>query len=45
MQMAVVSPLVSIVRLGCAIVILLTLNWRLALTALAINSPRSATIP
>jgi len=36
LQMAVVSPLVSIVRLGFAIVILLTLNWRLALTALAI---------
>ena len=36
MQMAVVSPAVSIVRLLFAIVILLTLNWRLALTALAI---------
>jgi ATP-binding cassette, subfamily B, bacterial len=36
MQMAVVSPSVSAVRLLFAIVILLTLNWRLALTALAI---------
>jgi ATP-binding cassette subfamily B protein len=36
MQMAVVSPAVSVVRLLIAIVILLTLNWRLALTALAI---------
>ena len=36
MQMAIVSPAVSIVRLLIAIVVLLTLNWRLALTALAI---------
>src|SRR5262249_51242428 len=36
MQMAVVSPAVSLVRLLFAIVILLTLNWRLALTALAV---------
>ncbi len=36
MQMAVVSPAVSAVRLLFAIVILVTLNWRLALTALAI---------
>jgi len=36
MQMAVVSPAVSVVRLLFAIVILVTLNWRLALTALAI---------
>jgi len=36
LQMAVVSPAVSVVRLLFAIVILLTLNWRLALTALAI---------
>ncbi len=36
MQMAVVSPAVSVVRLLIAIVILVTLNWRLALTALAI---------
>jgi ATP-binding cassette subfamily B protein/subfamily B ATP-binding cassette protein MsbA len=36
MQMAVVSPAVSVIRLLVAIVVLLTLNWRLALTALAI---------
>jgi ATP-binding cassette subfamily B protein len=36
MQMAVVSPAVSAVRLLIAVVILFTLNWRLALTALAI---------
>ncbi|HEX6465212.1 MAG TPA: ABC transporter ATP-binding protein, partial [Vicinamibacterales bacterium] len=36
MQMAVVSPAVSAVRLMFAIAILVTLNWRLALTALAI---------
>jgi ATP-binding cassette subfamily B protein len=36
MQMAVISPSVSVVRLGIAIGILVTLNWRLALTALAI---------
>jgi ATP-binding cassette subfamily B protein/subfamily B ATP-binding cassette protein MsbA len=36
MQMAIVSPSVSIIRLVIAIVVLLTLNWRLALTALAI---------
>src|SRR5207344_1715448 len=36
MQMAIVSPGVSIIRLLFAIVILLTINWRLALTALAI---------
>jgi ATP-binding cassette subfamily B protein len=36
MQMALVSPTVSIVRLAIALVILLTINWRLALTALAI---------
>ncbi len=36
MQMAIVSPAVSIIRLLIAIVVLLTLNWRLALTALAI---------
>jgi ATP-binding cassette subfamily B protein/subfamily B ATP-binding cassette protein MsbA len=34
--MAVVSPAVSVIRLLVAIVVLLTLNWRLALTALAI---------
>ena len=36
MQLAVVSPAVSAVRLIFAIAILVTLNWRLALTALAI---------
>jgi ATP-binding cassette subfamily B protein len=36
LQMAVVSPSVSIIRLIIAIVVLLSLNWRLALTALAI---------
>jgi len=36
LQMAVVSPSVSLVRLLIAVVVLLTLNWRLALTALAI---------
>ena len=36
LQMAVISPSVSIVRLIIAIGILVTLNWRLALTALAI---------
>jgi ATP-binding cassette subfamily B protein/subfamily B ATP-binding cassette protein MsbA len=36
LQMAVVSPSVSVVRLVIALVVLLTLNWRLALTALAI---------
>jgi ATP-binding cassette subfamily B protein/subfamily B ATP-binding cassette protein MsbA len=36
MQMAIVSPGVSIIRLLIAIVVLLTINWRLALTALAI---------
>jgi len=36
MQMAIVSPAISVVRLVIAIGILLTLNWRLALTALAV---------
>src|SRR5258708_6848808 len=36
MQMAVVSPAVSLIRLLVAVIVLLTLNWRLALTALAI---------
>lgn len=36
LQMAVVSPLISVVRLVIAAAILLSLNWRLALTALAI---------
>jgi ATP-binding cassette subfamily B protein/subfamily B ATP-binding cassette protein MsbA len=36
MQMAIVSPAVSMIRLVIALFILLALNWRLALTALAI---------
>jgi ATP-binding cassette subfamily B protein/subfamily B ATP-binding cassette protein MsbA len=36
LQMAVISPSISVIRLLIAIVILTTLNWRLALTALAI---------
>ena len=36
MQMAVVSPSISVIRLIIAVGILLSLNWRLALTALAI---------
>jgi len=36
LQMAIVSPGVSVIRLLIAIVVLLTINWRLALTALAI---------
>jgi ATP-binding cassette subfamily B protein len=36
LQMAVVSPSVSVIRLIIAVVVLLSLNWRLALTALAI---------
>jgi ATP-binding cassette subfamily B protein len=36
LQTAIVSPLLSIVRLAVAITILTTLNWRLALTALAV---------
>jgi ATP-binding cassette subfamily B protein/subfamily B ATP-binding cassette protein MsbA len=36
LQMAVVSPAISVVRLIIAIAILFTLNWRLTLTALAI---------
>ena len=36
LQMAIVSPAISVVRLLVAIVVLLLLNWRLALTALAI---------
>ena len=36
LQMAVVSPAISLVRLVIAVGILLSLNWRLALTALAI---------
>jgi ATP-binding cassette, subfamily B, bacterial len=36
LQMAVVSPSISIIRLIIAVVVLMSLNWRLALTALAI---------
>ncbi|HYC49499.1 MAG TPA: ABC transporter ATP-binding protein [Gemmatimonadaceae bacterium] len=36
LQMAVVSPSLSVIRLIIAIIVLMTLNWRLALTALAI---------
>src|SRR6185369_16654985 len=36
LQMAVVSPAISAVRLLIAIVILLSLNWRLALMAMAV---------
>jgi ATP-binding cassette subfamily B protein/subfamily B ATP-binding cassette protein MsbA len=36
LQMAVVSPAISVVRLIIAVIVLMTLNWRLALTALAI---------
>jgi len=36
LQMAIVSPAISIIRLVIAVALLLTLNWRLALTALAI---------
>jgi ATP-binding cassette subfamily B protein len=36
MQMAIVSPSVSLIRLIIAVGILMSLNWRLALTAMAI---------
>jgi len=36
MQMAIVSPFVSIIRLIIVVVVLMALNWRLALMALAI---------
>jgi ATP-binding cassette, subfamily B, bacterial len=36
LQMAIMSPAVSVIRLVVAIALLLTLNWRLALMALAI---------
>ena len=36
LQMAVVSPAISLLRLTIAVTVLLVLNWRLALTALAI---------
>ena len=39
LQMAIVSPALSVIRLVIAVGVLLTLNWRLALTALA-DHPR-----
>ena len=36
LQMAIVSPAVSVIRLLIAVAVLVSLNWRLALTALAI---------
>ena len=36
LQMALVSPTVSVIRLIIAVTVLMALNWRLALTALAI---------
>jgi ATP-binding cassette, subfamily B, bacterial len=36
LQMAVISPAISLIRLIIAVAVLLSLNWRLALTALAI---------
>jgi ATP-binding cassette subfamily B protein/subfamily B ATP-binding cassette protein MsbA len=36
LQMAVMSPAISLVRLIIAVAVLVTLNWRLALTALAL---------
>ena len=36
LQMAIMSPAISVIRLVIAVVVLFTLNWRLALTALAI---------
>lgn len=36
LQLAIVSPFLSVLRLVIAIVVLMLLNWRLALTALAI---------
>src|SRR5205807_6647133 len=36
LQMAIVSPALSVIRLIIAVVVLFALNWRLALTALAI---------
>ena len=36
LQMAIMSPAISIIRLSIAVGLLLALNWRLALTALAI---------
>src|SRR5207253_4844120 len=36
LQMAVVSPSIALIRLAIAVVVLLALNWRLALMAMAV---------
>ncbi|MFN0180042.1 MAG: ABC transporter ATP-binding protein [Gemmatimonadales bacterium] len=36
LQLAVVSPALSVIRLIIAVIVLMTLNWKLALTALAV---------
>jgi ATP-binding cassette subfamily B protein/subfamily B ATP-binding cassette protein MsbA len=36
LQMAIISPTISVLRLLIAVVILLSLNWRLAVTAMAV---------
>ena len=36
LQMAIISPSISVIRLMIAVSVLVTLNWRLALTAMAI---------
>src|SRR5262249_57488144 len=36
LQMAIVSPTLSLIRLIIAVIVLFSLNWRLAITALAI---------
>ncbi|HET9441411.1 MAG TPA: ABC transporter ATP-binding protein, partial [Longimicrobiales bacterium] len=36
LQMAIISPSISVIRLAIAVIILMRLNWRLALMALAI---------
>jgi len=36
MQLAIVSPSISVIRLLISITVLLTINWRLALTAMAV---------
>src|SRR3989441_10832766 len=39
LQMALLSPTVSFIRLAVAVSVLLVLNWRLALTAMAVVPP------
>ena len=39
LQLAVISPTVAVIRLLCAISILLAVNWRLALTAMTVIPP------